>query len=116
MCIDDGLEQNCGISINNALEVTRSCTEYIDDLALDCGNSIANALELPEPCDKSSTYLLVSTKETEYHCYLIAALFQKFLQYRQTFNIRCTLIAKKIVDHSDVVGASTIGVSVCVLY
>ena len=45
MCIDDGLEQNCGISIANALELI-----YWSDLALDCGNSIVNALELPQSC------------------------------------------------------------------
>ena len=29
--------------------------------------------------------------------------------YRQTFNIRCTLVGNKIVDHSGVVGAAPIG-------
>ena len=29
--------------------------------------------------------------------------------YRQIFNIRCTLTGNKIVDHSDVVGASPVG-------
>ena len=29
--------------------------------------------------------------------------------YRQVFNIRQTLIGNKIVDHSDVVGASPVG-------
>ena len=31
------------------------------------------------------------------------------IQYRQTFNIRSTLLDNKIVDHSDVVGASPVG-------
>ena len=29
--------------------------------------------------------------------------------YRKTSNIRCTLVGNKIVDHSDVVGASPVG-------
>ena len=29
--------------------------------------------------------------------------------YRKTYNIRRTLVDKKIVDHSDVVGASPVG-------
>ena len=29
--------------------------------------------------------------------------------YRQTSNISCTLVANKLVDHSDVVGASPAG-------
>ena len=29
--------------------------------------------------------------------------------YRKTFNIRCTLVGNKVVDHSDVVGASPVG-------
>ena len=31
------------------------------------------------------------------------------LVYPQTSNIRCTLVGNKIVDHSDVVGASPVG-------
>ena len=31
------------------------------------------------------------------------------IQYCQTFNIRCTLVGNKFVDHSDVVGASPVG-------
>ena len=31
------------------------------------------------------------------------------INYRQTSNIRCTLVENKIVDHSDVVGASPVG-------
>ena len=31
------------------------------------------------------------------------------LPYRKTSNIRCTLVGNKIVDHSDVVGASPVG-------
>ena len=29
--------------------------------------------------------------------------------YRKTSNMRCTLLGNKIVDHSDVVGASPVG-------
>ena len=29
--------------------------------------------------------------------------------YRKVYNIRCTLVGDKIVDHSDVVGASPVG-------
>ena len=32
-----------------------------------------------------------------------------YLYYCQTFNISCTLIGNKIVDHSDVVGAPPVG-------
>ena len=32
-----------------------------------------------------------------------------YLMYRQIFNIRRTLVGNKIVDHSDVVGASPVG-------
>ena len=31
--------------------------------------------------------------------------------YRQTSNMRCTLVGNKIVDHSDVVGASPVDVA-----
>ena len=31
------------------------------------------------------------------------------LTYRKTSNIKCTLVGNKIVDHSDVVGASPVG-------
>ena len=32
-----------------------------------------------------------------------------FSEYRQTSNISCTLVGNKVVDHSDVVGASPVG-------
>ena len=31
------------------------------------------------------------------------------ITFRQTFNVRHTLIGNKLVDHSDVVGASSVG-------
>ena len=33
----------------------------------------------------------------------------EYCKYRETSNIRCTLVGNKIVDHSDVVGASPVG-------
>ena len=33
----------------------------------------------------------------------------KQMNYLQTPNIRCTLVGNKIVDHSDIVGASHVG-------
>ena len=35
--------------------------------------------------------------------------FKKLMKYRQVSNIRRTLVGNKIVDHSDVVGASSVG-------
>ena len=32
-----------------------------------------------------------------------------YAEYRKTSNIKCTLVGNKIVDHSDVVGASPVG-------
>ena len=36
-------------------------------------------------------------------------IHQDNMIYRKTFNIRCILVANKIVVHSDVVGASPVG-------
>ena len=36
---------------------------------------------------------------------------QEFVTYRQVSNIRRTLVGNTIVDHSDVVGASPVGVA-----
>ena len=36
-------------------------------------------------------------------------IFRNVGKYRQTSTISCTLVGNKIVDHSDVVGASTVG-------
>ena len=35
--------------------------------------------------------------------------FGYIIEYRKTYNIRRTLVANKIVKHSDVVGASPVG-------
>ena len=53
---------------------------------------------LPQDCDNSFANLT-------HWSYLNLALSQ----YRKTSNISCTLIGKKIVDHSDVVGAAPVG-------
>ena len=44
-------------------------------------------------------------------CKVVAILYQLTCVdiYCQTFNIRCTLVGNKIVDHSDAVEASPIG-------
>ena len=39
----------------------------------------------------------------------LVAVLDKGSTYRQVSNIRCTLVDNKIVDHSDVVGASPVG-------
>ena len=54
-------------------------------------NSIANAMELSLFCIKPSIWLCDN------------------YNYRQVSNIRRTLVGNKIVDHSDVVGASPVG-------
>ena len=56
----------------------------IDGLVQEWSNFIANALELHLSCINPSNY-------------------------RKTSNIRCTLVGNKIVDHSDVIGASPVG-------
>ena len=33
----------------------------------------------------------------------------KYFEYNKTYNISCTLVGNKIVDNSDVVGASPVG-------
>ena len=40
---------------------------------------------------------------------LDVSLEMAYLRYRQISNIRCTLEGNKIVDHSDVAGASPVG-------
>ena len=42
-------------------------------------------------------------------CTIALWLDQLSLNYRQASNIRCILVGNKIVDHSDVVGASPAG-------
>ena len=40
---------------------------------------------------------------------LIQELTEYVMNYSKNSNIRCTLLGNKIVDHSDVVGASPVG-------
>ena len=63
---------------------------HIDGLVQERLNSIANSLELHLFCTNPS---ILWTNDTN----------------RQVSNIRCTLVDNKIVDHSDVVGASPVG-------
>ena len=41
----------------------------------------------------------------------LSAVLTRIYMYRQVSNIRCTLVGNWIVDHSDVVGASSVGVA-----
>ena len=43
------------------------------------------------------------------YLYKLSLIGFKFAKYRQVSNIRRTLVGNKIVDHSDVVGASPVG-------
>ena len=45
----------------------------------------------------------------EIMCFLQMCSYHPIWTYHQTSNIRCTLVGNKIVDHSDVVGASPVG-------
>ena len=44
-----------------------------------------------------------------YACYVIGTGIICISSYRQVSNIRRTLVGNEIVDHSDVVGASSVG-------
>ena len=48
-----------------------------------------------------------------YACYINILTFELNTRYKSNYhrasNIRCTLVDMKIADHSDVVGASTVG-------
>ena len=52
-------------------------------------------------CIHADTYTLI--------CWLHSAKGMTEENYRETSNISCTLVGNKIVDHSDVVGASPVG-------
>ena len=72
----------------------------------DCSNSSALALELLQSCIKPSiSFLNIEMLQ-------LLEFMKKYIQiteYRQVSNIRRTLIGNKIVDHSDIVGASPVG-------
>ena len=88
---------------------------YIDGLVQDCSNSIANALELLQSCTKPSIYALVSWVifVQVMACNKVDPLWGQattwYNAYRQVSNIRRTLVGNRIVDNSDVVGASPVG-------
>ena len=82
----------------------------IHGLGQDCSNSIANALELLHSCAKPS----ICRYFEKCHYKAIDSLSKSQLQnplncYRQTSNIRRTLVGNIIVDISEVVGASPVG-------
>ena len=59
-------------------------------------------VHIVSPLKKSLVSWLLSPKYSiHYHVVIVG--------YRQISNIRCTLVVNKIVDHSDVVGASPVG-------
>ena len=70
---------------------------YIDGLVQDCINSIANAMELMQSYTKPSIHCIPLLEAQHIH------------HYRKTSNISRTLVGSKIVDNSDVVGASPVG-------
>ena len=59
------------------------------------------------PVDKEVAYAI--SFEISSRAKQIMAIIVENKKYRQTSNISCTLVGNKIVDHSDVVGASPIG-------
>ena len=89
---------------------------YMYGLVQDCSNSIDYALALLLSCPKPS-YWIVSFRDKllSYHMLPFAVnSFDPFfgfatLKYPRTSNISGTLEGNKIVDHSNVVGASPVG-------
>ena len=57
-----------------------------------------------KPIITMSNFSEVLTIELKY-----ISMLPKTIQYRKTPNISCTLVGNKIVDNSDVVGASPVG-------
>ena len=68
---------------------------------------IINSLDLALPILKliSRTDILIISCEIALRL-ILEDLTEK---YRKVSNIRCTLVGNKIVDHSDVIGASPVG-------
>ena len=54
-------------------------------------------------------HLDVCGSDAEYNILLRIIMYQQQFRYRQTFNRSWTLVGNKVVDHSDVVGASPVG-------
>ena len=83
---------------------------HIDGLVQDCSDSIANALESLQSCTKPSIYVLLQNNSPHKGLVMSSKNVQhKYRVYRKISNIRRTLVGNKIVDHSDVVGASPVG-------
>ena len=57
----------------------------------------------------STLYGLSWSTQNMFTCQGLNKMSQHFANYRKTSNIRCTIVGNKIVDHSDVVGASPVG-------
>ena len=76
----------------------------------DCKENIRSALlslcEWNLPSDK---WILLTNATAQRARYTESISMGKKLQYRQVSNIRRTLVGNKIVDHSDVIGASPVG-------
>ena len=83
------LMHECSMSIANALEILQSCTKPSKIGLLEI--QVLSSLLTPAADTGSPLVLPVTTN------------------YRQTSNIRRTLEGNKLVDHSDVVGASPVG-------
>ena len=83
------------VSDTSAMEqVKKKCPERFDWI---CRN---------EPVSFRDTGILFPRKKHHYSSGGIVVLLE---YYQQTFNIRRTFVGNKIVDHSDVVGASSVG-------
>ena len=89
------------------------CHSYFDVLVQERHNSIANALELRLSCTHPS--ILYINDESSFHpgpvtLDKLSVMLSKTPKiYRKVSYIRRTLVGNKIVDHSDVVGASPVG-------
>ena len=66
-------------------------------------------MELLQSCTKPSMYLWISWKVVLVKCYFRDENSEWKQEYRQTSNTSHTLVGNKLVDHSDVVGASPVG-------
>ena len=87
---------------------------HIDGFVQDCSISIANALEILQSCTKPSICTLSISNVIHFTHQASGVCCENFEDVVtgpqcQTSNIRHTLVGNKLVDHSDVVGASPIG-------
>ena len=101
------------LSVRVLLGRLLSCCQY-DGLMQDSNMSIANALEILQSCTKTSNIYLLEiqvlpsllTPAIDTGSPLVLPVMTN---YRQTSNISRTLEGNKLVNHSDVVGASPVG-------